>query len=67
MADSLEPGIEGGQYRRHSADASEGVIELSNLVTNPGNVDGDLPPLLPSLKASDSSEALNLTLHQVQS
>ncbi|RUS76171.1 hypothetical protein EGW08_016083 [Elysia chlorotica] len=64
MADNLEPQMEGGQYRRPSTDASEGVIELTNLVTNPGDADGDLPPLLPGLKASESSEALNLTLHQ---
>ncbi|GFO37455.1 transient receptor potential cation channel subfamily a member 1-like protein [Plakobranchus ocellatus] len=64
MADNLDPEIEGGRYRRHSGDASDGVIEMTNLVTNPGNADGDLPPLMPGRKASDSSEALNLTLHQ---
>ena len=52
-----------GIYRRNSADAQEGLMELSNLVTNPGGGEGDLPPF--ELRRDDSTEALNLSLHQV--
>ncbi|XP_035826279.1 transient receptor potential cation channel subfamily A member 1 homolog [Aplysia californica] len=54
--------IEPNRNIRHSGDAREGVMELTNLVTNPVAVPGELPSI--GLRRDESSEALNLTLHQ---
>lgn len=61
MSDTLDLGY----FRRLSdSSADKAVMEMANLITNPGDVPGATVPSS-GMKRADSSEALNLTLHQV--
>ncbi|XP_046578884.1 transient receptor potential cation channel subfamily A member 1 homolog isoform X2 [Haliotis rubra] len=51
------------EARLSDSSADKAVMEMANLITNPGDVPGATLPAS-GMKRTDSSEALNLTLHQ---